>query len=74
MLAKFFERQAAAVAGKLCLDLSAGCGLPGLVLAKLGASSVVATDLEPNLPLLRKNAAANGACRLTDGPDRAAWL
>lgn len=66
MLAKFFERQAAAVAGKRCLDLSAGCGLPGLVLAKLGAGAVVATDLQPNLPLLRKNAAANGGCGLTD--------
>lgn len=61
VLGKLFERQADAVAGKRCLDLSAGCGLPGLVLAKLGAGSVVATDLAPNLPLLRKNAEANGA-------------
>lgn len=64
MLAKLFERQADAVAGKRCLDLSAGCGLPGLVLAKLGAGSVVATDLAPNLPLLRKNAEANGGSGL----------
>ncbi|PRW45633.1 hypothetical protein C2E21_5777 [Chlorella sorokiniana] len=60
VLAKLFERQAAAVQGKRCLDLSAGCGLPCLVLAKLGAGAVVATDLAPNLPLLRKNAEANG--------------
>ena len=31
----------------------------GIVAAKLGGQ-VSATDLEPNLPLLRKNAAANG--------------
>ena len=61
MLAKLFERHASTVAGKRCLDLSAGCGLPGLVLAKLGAGAVVATDLAPNLPLLRKNSEANGA-------------
>ena len=61
--AKLFEKQGAARwAGKRALDLSAGCGLPGLVLAKLGAA-VTATDLGPNLPLLRKNAEANGARR-----------
>lgn len=62
VLAKFFERQAATIEGKRCLDLSAGCGLPGLVLSRLGAGAVVATDLASNLPLLRKNAEANGGC------------
>lgn len=59
VLAKYFERHAGRYAGARCLDLSAGCGLPGLVLARLGAR-VTATDLSPNLPLLEKNAAANG--------------
>ena len=34
-------------------------GVAGLVMAKLGAE-VCATDLKPNLPLLRDNFAANG--------------
>lgn len=71
MLAKFFERQAATIEGKRCLDLSAGCGLPGLVLSRLGAGAVVATDLAPNLPLLRKNAEANGGC-ICEGQGRPA--
>lgn len=59
MLAKFFERWPEKAAGKRCCDLSAGCGLVGIVLSKLEAE-VTATDLEPNLPLLRKNFEANG--------------
>lgn len=34
---------------------------PGITLAVLGCP-VVLTDLEDNLPLLRKNVAANGGC------------
>ncbi|KAL4447760.1 hypothetical protein ABPG75_004979 [Micractinium tetrahymenae] len=60
VLAKFFEKHPQRCVGKRCLDLSAGCGLPGLVLVRLGAASVTATDLGPNLPLLRKNSDANG--------------
>jgi predicted nicotinamide N-methyase len=60
VLAKHLENCAQRYAGKRCLDLSAGCGLPGIVLSKLRAR-VTATDLAPNLALLRKNAAANGA-------------
>lgn len=61
VLAKYFELHASRYGpGTRALDLSAGCGLPGLVLCKLGAE-VTATDLRPNLPLLEKNAAANGA-------------
>lgn len=63
VLAKFFERHPRRFTGLRCLDLSAGCGLPGLVLAKLGAASVTATDLGPNLGLLRKNSDANGGRR-----------
>lgn len=61
VLAKLFERWPERVAGRRCLDLSAGCGLVGVTLAKLGGE-VTATDLEPNLPLLRKNFEANGGC------------
>ena len=60
VLAKYFERWPQKVAGKRCLDLSAGCGLVGIALAKLGAAQVVATDLEPNLALLHKNNEVNG--------------
>ncbi|KAL4419147.1 hypothetical protein ABPG77_002660 [Micractinium sp. CCAP 211/92] len=60
VLAKYFEKHPRRCAGRRCLDLSAGCGLPGLVLARLGAASVTATDLGPNLALLRKNSDANG--------------
>lgn len=58
VLAKYLEKNAARYAAARCLDLSAGCGLPGIVLAKLGAK-VTATDLGPNLVLLEKNAKAN---------------
>ena len=36
------------------------CWFAAVVLQKMGASSVVATDLEPNLPLLRENCDTNG--------------
>ena len=66
VLARYLETQradgvpedSAAFAGARCVELGAGCGLPGLVLASLGAE-VVMTDLAANLPLLRANAEAN---------------
>ncbi|KAG2441421.1 hypothetical protein HYH02_010009 [Chlamydomonas schloesseri] len=61
VVAKYLERHAGTlVLGRRLLDLSAGCGLPGLTAAALGAAAVVATDLPPNLPLLRRNAERNG--------------
>ncbi|KAK9822204.1 hypothetical protein WJX81_004183 [Elliptochloris bilobata] len=48
-----------ALTSKRCLDLSAGCGLVGLVLSALGCQ-VTATDLAPNLPLLAGNYKRNG--------------
>ncbi|CAM6099596.1 unnamed protein product [Calypogeia fissa] len=59
VLSKYIERSPTLVAGKRCLELGAGCGLPGIVSATLGAKTVVLTDLPDNLPLLRNNAAAN---------------
>ena len=40
------------------IDLGAGMGLCGLVVAALG-SHVISTDLAPVLPLLRKNCESN---------------
>ena len=40
------------------IDLGAGMGLCGLVIAALG-SHVISTDLAPVLPLLRKNCESN---------------
>lgn len=61
VVAKWAERWQERLRGRRCLDLSAGCGLVGVALARLGARGVVATDLEANLPLLRANCEANGA-------------
>ncbi|DBB00526.1 TPA: hypothetical protein ACH3X3_002225 [Trebouxia sp. C0006] len=58
VMSKYFERWGSRWAGKKCLDLSAGCGLVGIVLTRLGAD-VVLTDLLPNLPLLADNCKAN---------------
>eukprot|EP00884_Botryococcus_braunii_P021511 jgi/Botrbrau1/8043/Bobra.13_2s0014.2 len=59
VISKYFERWPALCKGKWCLDLSAGCGLVGLVLGCLNAS-VAATDLAPNLQLLQRNFTSNG--------------
>lgn len=59
VLAKYFEKHPEIVKGKRCLDLSAGCGLVGIVAAALGGE-VTATDLAPNLPLLRRNCDESG--------------
>ena len=62
VLSKYLERRfgPAALAGRRAVELGAGCGLVSCVLAHLGAD-VTATDMEPNLPLLRDNLRANCA-------------
>ncbi|KAG1672223.1 hypothetical protein FOA52_002924 [Chlamydomonas sp. UWO 241] len=70
VVAKMLEARPELCRGKRCLDLSAGCGLIAVVLARLGASEVVATDLcenelDDNLPLLRDNCEANAPGRVS---------
>ena len=64
VLSKFLERRfgagPAALSGRRAVELGAGCGLVSCVLARLGAD-VTATDMEPNLTLLRDNLRANRA-------------
>ena len=52
VMAKYIEKNAGVFKGKRCVELGAGCGLVGVVLARVGAE-VVLTDLHPNLPLLQ---------------------
>ncbi|GLI60108.1 hypothetical protein VaNZ11_002154 [Volvox africanus] len=61
VVAKLLERNPDLVVGRAVLDLSAGCGLAAIAAARLGARHTVATDLGPNLPLLRRNCERNGA-------------
>jgi len=43
------------------IELGAGCGLVGIVLAQLGVREVVLTDMGPTMDILKKNAKEN-AC------------
>jgi predicted nicotinamide N-methyase len=60
-LCEELERRPALVAGRRVLELGAGCGLVGLLAARLGAASVVLTDSVPALlQCCVENAEANG--------------
>ena len=56
------------LAGKNILELGAGCGLVGMAAAVVGASSVLLTDLDSCLPLMKRNVSRNdelfGHCRI----------
>ena len=54
-LARYLERNRAAVDGKSILELGCGSGFLGLVAAALGARSVDLTDLDNALPLAERN-------------------
>jgi len=45
--------------GKRVIELGAGCGLTGIVVAAMGAKQVFLTDQKPCLHLLKQNAARN---------------
>lgn len=59
VLAQYVHSLGDALRGAAVVELGAGAGLPGLVAARHGAD-VVLTDRTRALPLLRRNAAANG--------------
>ena len=63
---KLFDRNTAWVKDKRILELGAGSGLPSIVAAKLGASTVVTTDYpdKPILDSLEENMRSNGVNRL----------
>ena len=60
LFSKHLCRNSSLVKGKRCVELGAGVGLVGMVVAALGAD-VVMTDLEAGLPLLEVNAARSTA-------------
>ena len=53
------ERGADYYVGKRVIELGAGCGLPGMLLASLGAS-VEITDIEETVELIEENIEENG--------------
>ena len=59
VLAKFVEKHQEKFRGVRVCELGAGCGLVSVAMLHAGAARVVATDLAPNLPLLRANVSGN---------------
>jgi len=59
VLSDFFSARPELYRERACLELGAGIGAVGMTLAVNGASLVVLTDVEEQLPLLRRNVAHN---------------
>jgi len=59
VLVDFMAGRASLYKGKACLELGAGLGAVGMTLAAFGARLSVLTDVERQLPLLRRNVAEN---------------
>ena len=53
------------VQNKAILELGAGCCVPAVAAAILGASSVVATEMQPSMAQLGENLLANGHTRIS---------
>ena len=56
---KYLEATGLVGAGRSAMDISTGNGLVALAMAALGASSVIATEVEACVQLTRRNVAAN---------------
>jgi predicted nicotinamide N-methyase len=77
-IAHHLIQQPAEVAGRSILDLGAGSGLCGIVAARLGAASVLASDIDPlasaatalNAEANDVNVAVSGRDLLADPPPR----
>ena len=70
VLAKYVEKHQERFRGLRVCELGAGCGLVSAALVKAGAARVVATDLAPNLRLLRQNLEATCG---GDARERGVW-
>lgn len=54
-LAQYLIQHPELVRGKRVLEIGCGCGLVGIVAAALGSTSVLLTDLEMQIPIIRRN-------------------
>ena len=69
VLAKFVEKHQEKFRGVRVCELGAGCGLVSVAMLHAGAARVVATDLAPNLALLRANVSRNAPEGAREGED-----
>ena len=63
--ARLLEDGVVDVQNKAILELGAGCCVPAVAAAILGASSVVATEMQPSMAQLGENLLANGQTRIS---------
>ena len=61
VLSDYFADNEQLCRGATCLEVGAGTGVVGLTVSHFGAKLVVLTDMARQIPLLRRNAAANSS-------------